>query len=169
MGAQGGGGELAEDGREGGSGYDEGDEGGVDEAVLLEEVAEALVAPEELDDLAVELDIGGGGEAARGADEGEDEQLDGVEGVVGAEVGLEEGRDGLVVLDPKTEEAPDGGPAAGGEEASPVVADGEVDCGDLDGEEDAADGSVEGRCDALSGGPGPGSGEGVVVRVWLDR
>jgi hypothetical protein len=48
VGAESGGSVLAQQGR-------------VDEAVLLEEAADALVAPEELNNLAVELDVGGGG------------------------------------------------------------------------------------------------------------
>ena len=59
---------------------------------MLQKGTYPLVTPKELHNFPVKLDVGGSSQPTGGPNEREDQQLDGVEGIVGAEVGLEEGR-----------------------------------------------------------------------------
>ena len=139
---------LAEPGREHDGADGERDEEGVDKAVLLQEPVQPLVAAHPQHVAPVQVDVERAAHPAEDADEGEDEQLHGVEGEGHLEGGHEHGHDGLLLLREDGEQAEDQGAADGGKEPAPVVPHGEVDRGDLDAEEDAAHGRAEAAGDA---------------------
>ena len=86
----------------------------------------------------MQVDVERAAEPAADPHHGEDEELLRVVGELHAEAGPEDGHDGvLALLEPDGEQAEHDGAADGREEAAPVVADGEVDRGDLDTEQHA--------------------------------
>lgn len=61
----------------------------------LEELVQLFVSSEKVNNFTVKFDVACGKETTRGANEREHNQFDRIEGILGAEVGLEKGADGF--------------------------------------------------------------------------
>ena len=100
----------AEAGREHDRADEERDEEGVDEAVLLQELVEPLVAAHPQHVPAVQVHVQGAAQPAEDPDEGEDEELHGVEGKRHLEGGHEHGHDRLLLIGEDGQQAEHQGP-----------------------------------------------------------
>ena len=118
---------LAEAGREHDGADEEGDEEGVDEPVLLQELVQPLVAPHPQHVPTVQVDVEGAAEPAEDADEGEDEELHGVEGERHLEGGHEHGHDRLLLLGEDGQQAEHQRPVSGGHDQK-LVTTGNIPC-----------------------------------------